>query len=314
MAIAGSKRKNLFMVMVTYTLQHRQGDPLADVLEGLLDSLRVFKSGRAYQDIKAEYGIVGGIRALEMTFGENGWHPHVHELLFIDAPLSNAQVGGMKKWFAERWIDCLNKLGFDASFAHGLNIETADSKIADYIAKWGREPKEREFGVESELSNGANKRASRDGLTPFQLLEAYELGDMHARALFEEYATVMQGRRQLVWSAGLRALLKLPDEVPDEVLPGFEEEDNTYTIMQIDPEEWKKIYKREIRGVLLFLAAAADATSIRALLKKCGIAATYYERPREEESQPVEMTRETVELNQTEMFAPGEVRPKIVYS
>jgi len=270
-ALAAAKLKNLYPVLITYTLRHTQRDRLEHVLDGLQDALRCFKSGRGYQDIKAEYGIVGGIRALETLFGENGWHPHTHELLFLDEELTDQQVAGLKKWLVDRWVKSLNKLGFDASYAHGIDVRTANSEIADYIAKYGREPENMSWQVEHEITKAPAKSGHREGLTPFQLLESYDCGDDRAGRLFLEYATAMQHRRQLVWSAGLRALLQLPPELADEQLPLEDETAAVETVLYIEAEQWGRICWAGIRGDVLTHVGALDWTGLRALFRRYGV-------------------------------------------
>lgn len=273
-ALAAAKLAGYMPILVTYTLQHSWRDKLDDVLSGLLGALRGFKSGRGYQDIKSEYSILGGIRSLEPTYGENGWHPHIHELLILEKPISDQQVTGLRKWYADRWIATLNKLGFDASFEHGIDIRTADSDIADYIAKYGHEPQEMTWQVEHEITKGPAKMARRDGLTPFQLLDCYDVGDDRAGRLFLEYATVMQKHPQLRWSAGLRDLLKLPPELLDEQLPLIDETPEVLTVIEFTPAQWSRVCWAGVRGDVLTHAGAGDFTGLRALFRRYGITAT----------------------------------------
>lgn len=267
-ALAAAKLKGYFPVLITYTLRHTQRDRLEHVLDGLLDAMRCFKSGRGYQDIKFEYSILGMIKALETTFGENGWHPHAHELLILEKPLSDQEITGLRKWYTDRWITSLRKLGFDASYAHGLDVRTANSDIADYIAKYGREPERMTWQVEHEIAKAPAKSAHRDGLTPFQLLEAYDCGDDRAGRLFLEYATIIAKKRQLVWSAGLRELLQLPPELADEQLPLEEETADVETVLTFTPDQWGRICWAGIRGDVLTHAAALDWTGLRALFRR----------------------------------------------
>lgn len=278
-ALAAAKLKGWTPVLVTYTLRHSADDLFEHVLAAVQASVRDFKSGRAYQDIKHEYGILGGIKSLETTFGEYGWHPHIHELMFLDLGGIKLNPSALKAWMADRWIAILEKHGFSASFAHGLDVRTADSDIADYIAKWGREPKEKTSGVEHEIAHAPNKKGHRDGLTPFQLLECVGAGDRRAWSLFIEYARSMQGKRQLVWSAGLRRLLEMPDELPDEQLPLIDEDEAKYTILEISVDEWRRCCTYELQPLLLQLAAAGATEALRAVLAQRDIRATIHEPP-----------------------------------
>lgn len=276
-ALAAAKLAGYFPILVTYTLRHSYRDKLETVLDALQGALRTFKSGRAYQDIKHEYSVLGGIRALEITYGENGWHPHIHELIFLEKPISEQQISGLKKWYFDRWKATLQKVGFDASFQHGIDIRTANSDIADYIAKYGREPHEQGWNVEHELAKAPSKSAHRDGLTPFQLLDSHDVGDDRAGQLFIEYAVVMEHRRQLVWSAGLRKLLQLPDELLDEQLPLIDETPEVETVIEFDAKGWVRCCLMGIRGEVLFHAAAADYSGLRRLFTRYNVQATVIE-------------------------------------
>lgn len=267
-ALAAANLLGLHPVLVTYTLRHDGNDSLQHVLTGLLDALRDYKSGRTYQDIKSEYDIVGGIRSLEMTYGQNGWHPHVHELLFLKQKLSPMALAGMRKWMVDRWLGSLKALSYDASYSHGLDVRNADSKIAEYVAKFGREPREMQWGIEHELANAASKKAHADGLTPFQLLECYDIGDKRAERLFIEYAEAMQKHHQLHWSVGLRKLLVMPEVLADEQLPLIEETPAAYTAVAIDRANWNQVLLYDLRAALLWLVAVGDWTTLRALLRK----------------------------------------------
>jgi len=278
-ALAAAKLRGWQPVLVTYTLQHNCRDAFTDLIRGLLEALRLFKSGRAYQEIKAEYGLQGGIRTLEILYGENGWHPHIHELLFLDlgdTKFTPVMAAGLRQWIADRWIPCLRKFDLDASYAHSIDVRIADSAIAEYIAKHGRMPRERLDGVEQELAGAANKRGRHDSLTPFQLIEAYEYGDKRAGDLFREYAETMSGRHQMAWSPGLRAKLELPEEIADAEIPGFEEVESTYTAVEIDQANFSKLALYELRGTLLLLVAAGEWELLAELFTRYGIKATIH--------------------------------------
>lgn len=289
-ALAGAKKRGYTAVLVTYTLSHQGDDLLTHVMGALSASLRDFKAGRGWQGIKHEYSVLGGIKALEITYGKNGWHPHVHELMFLDVPSEKVNVYALQKWLADRWLEILQKHGMSASYEHGIDVRTADSAIADYIAKWGRQPREMAWGAEHELARSANKKAHNDGLTPFQLLEAVSGGDARARVLFQEYARAMDGKRQLVWTAGLRALLEMPDELPDEQLPLGETDDGSYAVIELSKSEWQRCCVYELHATLLALAAEGATAAIRAVLAARGIRAHVFDEPvREEKKQSVEI-------------------------
>jgi len=265
-------------VMISYTLRHHLGDPLRGLLDGLLKSVRAFKSGEEYQNIKEEYGIVGGIRTLEVTYTENGWHPHCHEIIFLDLksilgenfPYTPTILQGLEKWLKERWQAVVKNQGFDASYEHGIHVTEADADIAEYVAKFGHEPQEARWTASDELARSPAKRSDKKGATPFQLLERYGRGgDKQAAALFVEYVNVFANKNQLTWSRGLRAALgldleKADDEITEEVAEAVE-------AAFLLPSAWWEIVRTKQRGNLLAVLAAGGVPALRAWLAERGI-------------------------------------------
>lgn len=279
--LAAALQQGLTPVMITYTLRHNVGHKLDDLLSGLLEAFRAFKSGREFQRIRDEFGWVGSVRTLEVTHGDNGWHPHIHELVFLELPAGVDPAPGLRSWVTDRWLRVLAKQGFDASWAYGVDVKTANSAIAEYVAKYGHEPLyDRPWGVESEISRAPVKVASHDGRTAFKLLEDFGMGDKQAGALFIEYASVFKGRNQLVWSRGLRDRLKLPDVLDDDALPIDQPE--AWVLAYLTKAEWAVILKNDERGKLLVVASAGDPGKLRSWLADRGINGMVFDGPEDE--------------------------------
>lgn len=280
-AFLAAKKLGFGVCLVTYTVQHNSRQSLGGLWDALQAALGAFKSGRGWQDIKAEYDVLGTIRALETLYGENGWHPHVHELIFTKKALNPAGVAGLKSWLSDRWLVKLKVAGLDASIERGIDVRTADSDIADYIAKWGHEPKEQAWGADHEMAKLASKKSHSKGVTPFGLLEAYGEGDKRAAALFQEYAIAMQGRLRLRWSTGLRELLTLPPELADEQLE-LPETSETYTAVEFTALEWKKVCAYEVHALVLQLVSVGAIPALKQALGRRGIHAVYHDPPMRE--------------------------------
>lgn len=263
-AVVEATNHDLTPVLVTFTLRHDRGDNLRDLLQALKSAYREFKAGRAYQAIKDEYGISGTITSTEVTNGHgreknNGWHPHLHALMFV-MPYSQQKLERLENELKERWTHVLKKLGYDASWAHGLTVKSTDADVAQYIAKFGHEPANGRWGIDREIAKAPVKQAADDGVTPFGLLELFEAGDEKAGELFKEYSKVFHGRAQLVWSRGLRALLKVGDEKTDEELNALEDE-GAILLTSVSIYTWYRLLHvpKDVRGELLCIAAAGDA-------------------------------------------------------
>lgn len=193
---------------VTYTLSHHRGESLEYVLSSISDARRkYFLAGRGYQAIKHELGIEGSTRALEVTHGANGWHPHYHELLFVSGDVP----ADFEETLKSRWVNAVGKVNGIADKEHGLKIEEGHAQISEYLNKFGRLPEDGGHAVEMELSHGYAKNARKDGKTPFALLHAASQGDTQSARLFCEYSACMAGRALIRWSKGLREALGLSD-------------------------------------------------------------------------------------------------------
>lgn len=269
LGVARAHEDGLTPVLVTLTLRHNRADLLADLLRGLKFSYRKFKSGRAWQALKDDFGIVGSVTATEVTHGHgreknNGWHPHLHALMFLQ-PISANKLHTLESALKERWEHVLAAQGFDASWEHGLTVKEGDAAIADYVTKWGHEPKETRWTVERELTKAPTKSASDDGATPFQLLELSGAGDDEAGRLFQEYSAVFHGRAQLVWSRGLRNLLGIGAEASDGDIAAADEP-TAELLVQLTRTVWWKLMNlpTDVRGELLVIARTGDVPRFEA--------------------------------------------------
>lgn len=211
-ACTAAYAKGWRVLHITYTLSHHKGESLEKVLSSIADARRkYFLAGRGYQTIKQKAGIEGSARALEVTSGDNGWHPHFHELLFV----SGEVYSELETDLLQRWMEAVQKVGGSSSEDHALRMEEGSQSISEYLNKFGNLPIEGGHSVEMELSHGYTKNARKDGKTPFALLDAASQGDVDAERLFREYAACMAGRALIRWSKGLREALDLSEEVSD---------------------------------------------------------------------------------------------------
>lgn len=237
-------------VMVTYTLRHNRGMRLEATLEKFLDAYRSFKGGKMFQSIKRLSGWQGSVKALEVTYGENGWHPHIHELVLLSNKIEQGYEGHMQVMMRRHWLNVLERHGLDADYTHGLDVREADKDIADYIAKYGYEPRSFGWTAAHELTKSPAKVGNLSGKSPLQLLMDYGEGDMKAGKLWREYAACFKGKHQLQWSLGVRELLGLDKEKTDEEIAESIPED-TILFAQFTKREWQAIKASLQRGRVL---------------------------------------------------------------
>ena len=117
---------------------------------------------------------------------------------------SQAEALELVEALREPWLAALKSEGLDGAGA-AFQVQGATA-AGQYLGKWG---------AAEELALSGRK-SGRAGRSPFQLLADYsDAGDKRAGALFAEYAAAFKGRRQLVWSPGLKKRAGI-DEVSDE--------------------------------------------------------------------------------------------------
>lgn len=215
--------------LLTFTFPHEADESLTS-LQAKFDKARQrFQNSRKWKDFKKAKRIIGVVNSLEYTVSqENGWHPHVHMLVFCDkqafgegSPVN--AFGDLESFLIEDltrlWCDTLFKVGLGDNsklndmLKHALNVRGGE-KAAEYIAKFGRDEK---WGASSELAKSHSKIGTAGEkwgvlhFTPFQLLVWAEQGDGWAVHRFREYAEVTEGKRALVWSPKLKAALGVQD-------------------------------------------------------------------------------------------------------
>ena len=268
------------VAMLTMTLQHHLGEALEDVREGLKEASRRFWRGNPIQKILTRFGILGKIRGLEVTYGDNGWHPHLHIVLFFKNTQTPELMAELESWFKARWQRILQKIGRYATLEEGLKLGYGNAAIADYLAKFGNDiqakPDSRGKWNEShEVAKSVVKRARNGGRTPNALLEDYMWGDKEAGKLWKEYYWAFKGANQIHWSRGLRDTFGLRDEKTDEEI-ATEQKEDADLLAEFNMEQWKQILGNDIRGELLEVARKGNAWDVLGFLEDFGIFGVYY--------------------------------------
>lgn len=246
------------VMMLTLTVPHTREQRAFDVTDRLLDAYRKFGQGKMPWTHLAP-GYVGSVRALEVTHGVNGWHPHLHVLVFTAAPLSEVQRFMLSDLLHGRWNAVVQRVGFTPLHrVHGLRLDDG-SRAGDYATKWG-------FAEELTKANIKDGRRE-DSRTPWALLADYVLKqDRAAGALFVEFAEAFKGKSQLHWSRGLRGRFGLDVEKSDEQLAAETVESEDILAARIGPSDWSLIRRHELRGLVLELLRYTDWGAVVRLL------------------------------------------------
>ena len=202
--------------MLTFTVRHKLGMELSDVAEAEQSAFRALhglKSWRHFRSLLTHY-----VTSTEVTVGENGWHPHLHQMLFVRPGVSQSQLDDALVALVDDWRRLVgSRLGLIPSVERGLVIShygsDVDAGVAGYISK-----------VAGELTDG-DMKSGRDA---FSLLDGVDDGNAQDIARWIEFADAMNGRRFMNYSKGFHdhfgtrevsdaELVDMDDEVGVEV-------------------------------------------------------------------------------------------------
>lgn len=248
--------------LATYTFSHGRHDVLAETLDKLAKARKRMKQGKVYDAIREDFGMVGTVQAFEITHGPaHGWHPHIHELVFVRAGADRAEF---RERMYEKWRRACVRSGLgEPSREHGFDVRGGE-EAARYVSKGVG------WGLEQEMTKGHIKDGRGKNRSPGQLLDcaadplADEAHRGEARALWLDYAAAMKGKQQLRWTPGLKSRFALVD-LTDEELAAQVEED-AILLARISLDDWHVIARHGLQASVLSLAESGGSEAIDALL------------------------------------------------
>ena len=228
------------IALLTLTFSHKKTDKLKDTISKFGQATTKFMSGKAFNNIRSEMGMIGRIRVFEVTYGRNGFHPHAHIALFYT---NDVDIEIMKKKMFSLWEKACFKSGLTASEKYGLDLQNGD-EAEKYLSKHGT------WSLGQELSKAHIKKAKDDSMTPFDFLRRYlEDEDVKYLKLFREYVECFKGKRQIQWSQGLKKRFVLIEKTDEELAKEKIEEADVLGMLSY--EQWKMILKSDSRAKFL---------------------------------------------------------------
>ncbi len=220
------------LAMVTMTLRHNRSLGLFVVLGALLLSFRKIRHRKSWRAVRSLS--VGIVRSLEVTLGVNGWHPHLHLLLFLKSGVDRGDVDSLLGDVVTDWRSllggALDVLPPSVERAIDLTWFGGDSDAAaHYVSKIAQEL------TQSDVKSGKTS-------SPFALLDVSGEGRDEAVALFVEYADVMRGVQSTSWTKGLRELLGMGRAKLDEDLV-IDEDQGDEVVEVVERRAWIRVWK-----------------------------------------------------------------------
>ena len=244
-AMARADELGLQVSLVTVTVPHGLGDNIKAMLDQLGRAWKFLTCGKQSSAMWRFLGRVGFVRALEVTDGSHGFHPHFHILLFTRCGVPLEVMQGI---LSAAWCLACVKAGLPAPHGtYGCRVDDG-SKAAAYVAKGSG------WGLECEMTKSHLKRSRSDkGHSPLDLLRAsFYDDDKRARARWLIYADAFHGRRQLFWSVGLKKLLAVVDLTDDEIAAA--ESEKASVIYSLDANQWRLVIRCKAEALILSYA------------------------------------------------------------
>ena len=255
--------------MLTFTLPHTPTDTLAVLLVAVMAAWARMVSGSVYSEtIRDRYGIIGFIRALEVTYGRNGWHPHLHVLVFHTKQLwhDDGTLDDFQWTFAERWARFIaQSLDREINYQYGVDATPVrdTAGVGVYVSK-----------IHFELARSDLKTKNHPGRTsrtPWQLaLDGDETGDAHDLARWKEFVRATKGRRMLGISPELRRRYgrhETADQTDTELAA---EAQDGQIVATIDRRVWLAARRHRARALIAAALVAYEANGLHAMVNELG--------------------------------------------
>jgi len=240
-------------------MPHDWGDDLRSMRQTVSKAWGFIHSNKRWKQLRQELGLEY-VKALEGTHGGNGWHPHLHIILFTSRPLNEEETGQLREHIFSRWARYVERQGYRAPRRERCRLEHVSRRdVGRYLSK---------FGAALELVNGASKAGNAGHRTPWQILDHVR---QHGRAgdirLWREWAEGMKGARQLTWSQGTRARLTEQEEEPsDRELAEEEEAQEGGLVALVHKRAWSEVVRQQREEQLLQVAEVYGYPGVRAFL------------------------------------------------
>lgn len=249
-----AKERGVQLYMLTLTVSHLITNTCKFVLMGLLRAYKLLRQRKSWRRWEKSIGLgKRTLRALEVTYTEeNGWHAHLHLLLFC-SPGKLPKSEDLR----QAWKDICAHLNLRPPNEHGMQIDHS-CNAEEYFSKWA-----------NELTKSQTKRSRAGrgkGRTPFQLLMDTESGDERAGQLWTEYYHAFKGQKQLVYSRELDRFLGRRQEKSDEELAN-EQTEKAERILGILAPDWTRVLRFRARADVLIAAKFGGALTVRSLLE-----------------------------------------------
>lgn len=258
----------------TMTMRHWSGHRLGDLWAALSKAWGKVTAGSSWLRDKKRFGIAGWLRVVEVTFGENGWHVHIHALFFLESSTVAPELEALKSSMFGRWSAALKSLGLPSPLAAGQDLRVldgaADEQLSRYFTKAVQQAKR--IGLEMTSTQTKTARGVFGTRSVWSFLDdVIDQGDADSLDRWHEFQRGSKGRRQLTWSQGIRELLGLRAEKSDEEVAGEELGTKADDLVLITAAGWRVVIGSRLMVPILEIVEKQGLSGVRALLDVSGV-------------------------------------------
>jgi hypothetical protein len=202
------KSEGKIIGFITLTFPHYQHENLKENIKFLVKSFDYCRTHRKVKSIcKPKY-----VRSLETTYGQNGHHPHLHNIMIFE---TKEQFEQYSEAFKNIWMQSIINAGKSNKYIEKRSFDsvTWDGKvksISEYLTKFNNLPEEKrniieydkkKYSIAQEMTKGQMKK-SNTGYTPFQILFSIINGEKwqfnkDQTEVYKEYARDIKGHRMI---------------------------------------------------------------------------------------------------------------------
>jgi len=202
----------------------------------------------------------GSVTTVDVTYGDNGWHIHSHELVTLK---EKADLREFRDITFQNWTKSVLYSGIDiknanAFYRRSVQIDELQGDHLNRMTSYLSKIDATKWGASAELSLGYLKKADNRNLTPFGMLHHIndqETSDERRFAyqkyapIFWEYCKTFKGSHYIAFSKGLKAKYGMQDLTDKQIVDAENLFDDFYGFWE--DYEWQQIKKHRLRGFVV---------------------------------------------------------------
>lgn len=267
--VAAASAEGIPIGFCTLTLRHGRKDALRDTWDGVAKGWSRATSGKGWALDRQLFDVLGYIRVQEVTYGRNGWHPHVHALFIGEGFRSESDLEEFMGRLWKRWSAGVQSAGLraplpQASDSRIVGGDLYGTKLGEYLAKGAGAAGS--IGMELTSTQSKIARARHSTHSVWELLDQAIDGEVAGLARWWEWEKASKNRRQISWSRGLRDRFALENEKTDDEIADEELGSVDDTLVVIRREGWATLVQQPLLIPVVLQVAEESPTKLSAWL------------------------------------------------